>query len=71
MLGFSNQTIISKLRTTERAYRWLGAEKENISLNTQQLFVMFMHSTYKGPTVSLDQLLPKNVILFDFDVTTN
>jgi hypothetical protein len=33
-IGISNQTIHSKLRTTERVYRWWGVEKENISLNT-------------------------------------
>jgi hypothetical protein len=59
MSGFSNQTIISKLQTTERVYRWLGAEKYNIFLNTQQLLAMSMHSTYKCPTVCLDELVTK------------
>ncbi len=59
MLGFSNQTIISKLWTIERVYRWLGAEKDNISLNTQQLLAMSRYSTYRGPTVSLDQVVKK------------
>jgi hypothetical protein len=71
MLGFSNQIIISKLQTIERVYRWLGVEKDNISLNTQQL-AMCRYSTYKGPTISLNQVVTKKcVILFDFDVSTN
>jgi hypothetical protein len=59
MLGFSNQIIISKLQTTERVYRWLGAEKDNISLNTQQLLAMSRYSTYKGPTINLDRIITK------------
>jgi hypothetical protein len=58
MLGFSNQTIISELRTTKRIYRWFGVEKENIPLKTQ-LLTMSRYSTYKGPTVSLDQVVTK------------
>jgi hypothetical protein len=54
MLGFSNQTIISKLLITERIYRWLGVEEDNISLNTQHLLAMSRYSTYEGPTVSLN-----------------
>ncbi len=57
MSRFSKQTIISKLRTTERVYRQMGAEKDNISLNTQQLFAMPIYSTYKGPIISLDQIV--------------
>jgi hypothetical protein len=53
MLGFS------KLQTTEIIYRWLGVKINNIFLNTQQLFAMSRYSTYKGPTVSLDQVLIK------------
>jgi hypothetical protein len=59
MLGFANQIIISKLWTIERVYRWLGVEKDNIYLNTQQLLAMSMYYTYKGPTVSLDQVVTK------------
>jgi hypothetical protein len=59
MLRFSNQIIISKLQTTERVYKWLGAKKDNISLNTQQLLAMSKYFTYKGPTVSLDQVVTK------------
>jgi hypothetical protein len=66
MSGFSNQTIISKLQTIisklqtiERVYRWLGAKKNNISPNTQQLLAMSVYSTYKGPTISLDQVVTK------------
>jgi len=59
MSGFSNQTIISKLRTTERVYRWMGAEKDNIFLNTQQLLTMPRYFTYKGPTISLHQVVTK------------
>jgi len=71
MSGFSNQIIISKLQTIERVYRWLGVEKDNISLNTQQL-AMCRYSTYKGPNISLNQVVTKKcVILFDFDVSTN
>jgi hypothetical protein len=44
MLGFSNQIIISKLHTIERVYRWLGAKKDNISFNTQQLLAMSIHT---------------------------
>jgi hypothetical protein len=59
MLRFSNQIIISKLHTTKRVYRWLGAKKDNISLNTQQLLAMSKYFTYKGPIVSLDQVVTK------------
>jgi hypothetical protein len=59
MSRFSNQTIISKLRTSERVYRWLGAKKDNISFNTQQQLAMSMYTTYKGPIVSLDQVVTK------------
>jgi hypothetical protein len=45
MMGFSNQTIISKLWTIEKNYKWLGAKKDNISLNTQQLLAMSRYST--------------------------
>jgi hypothetical protein len=58
MSRFSNQTIISKLQKTEKFYGWLGAEQDNISLNTQQL-AMSKYSTYKGPTISLDQVITK------------
>jgi hypothetical protein len=67
---FSNQTIISKLWITERVYRWLGAKKDNISLNTQ-LLAMSMYFTYKGPIVSLDQVVTKKCNFFDFDISTN
>jgi hypothetical protein len=59
MSRVSNQIIISKLQTTERVYRWLGAKKDNIFLNTQQLPAMFRYSTYNNPTVSLDQVVTK------------
>jgi hypothetical protein len=35
----------------------MGAEKDNVSLNTQQLFAMPRYFTYKGPIVSLDQIV--------------
>jgi hypothetical protein len=59
MLKVSNQIIISKLQTTEKVYRWLGAEKDNISLNTQQQLAMYRYSTYNSPIVSLDQVIIK------------
>jgi hypothetical protein len=55
MPTFPKQTIISKLWTIERVYRWMGVEKDNVSLNTQQLLAMPGYSTYKRPIVSLDQ----------------
>jgi hypothetical protein len=42
----------------------MGAKKDNVSLNTQQLLTMPKYSTYKRPIVSLDQT-------FDIDVNTN
>jgi hypothetical protein len=57
MSRFSKQAIISKLRTIERIHRRMGAEKDNVSLNTQQLFAMPRYFTYKGPIVSLDQIV--------------
>jgi hypothetical protein len=57
MLRFSKQAILSKLWTTKRVYRWMGVEKDNISLNAQQLFAMPKYSTYKGPIISLDQIV--------------
>jgi hypothetical protein len=59
MLGISNQIIISKLWTTEKVYKWLGAEKDNISLRTQQLLAISRGFTYKGPIVNLDQVVTK------------
>jgi len=59
MLRFSNQIIISTLQTIERAYRWLGAKENNISLNTRQLLAMSKYFTYKGPTISLNQVVTK------------
>jgi hypothetical protein len=32
-------------------------KKDNVSLNTQQLFAMPRYFTYKGPIVSLDQIV--------------
>jgi len=55
----SNQIIISTLQTIERAYRWLGAKENNISLNTRQLLAMSKYFTYKGPTISLNQVVTK------------
>ncbi len=49
----------------------MDVEKDNISLNTQQLFAMPRYCTYKGPIVSLDQVVIKNVILSNIDVNTN
>jgi len=34
MLGFSNQTIISKLQTTKKVHRWMGAKKDYFSEHT-------------------------------------
>jgi hypothetical protein len=59
MSRFSNQTIISKLPTIEIVYRWSGAEKDNISLNRQQIFAMSRYFTYKSPSVSLNQVVTK------------
>jgi len=33
----------------------MGAKKDNVSLNTQQLLAMPRYSAYKRPIVSLDQ----------------
>jgi len=55
IFAFGIFRIISKLRTFERVYRRMGAEKDNVSLNTQQLFAMPKYFTNKGPIVSLDQ----------------
>ncbi len=71
MLGFSNQTIISKLRTIERVYKWLNVKKDNIFLNTKKSFAMIRYSTYKDLIISLDQVVTKKQKLFDFDVNTN
>jgi hypothetical protein len=54
---FSKQAILSKLQTIERIYPRMGAKKDNIYLNAQQLFAMPRYSTYKGPIVSLDQTI--------------
>jgi hypothetical protein len=52
MPRFSSQTIISKLWTIERVYKWLDVEKDNISLNTQQPPTMSKYSTYQSPNIS-------------------
>jgi hypothetical protein len=57
IFAFGIFRIISKLWTSERVYRQMGAEKDNVSLNTQQLFTMPRYFTYKGPIVSLDQTI--------------
>jgi len=57
MLRFPKQIIISNLRTIERVYRWMGVEKDDVSLNTQQLLTMPRYSAYKRPIVHLDQTI--------------
>jgi hypothetical protein len=50
----SKQSFQSYRQLKEFIDGWV-LEKDNVSLNTQQLFTMPMYSTYKGPIVSLDQ----------------